>query len=327
MSQELRWNPLLEEWVAVSGKRKERPWRRGRCPFCPGRPGTEGDWEVLALPNKFPVFSYDAPRARGIRPYLRSRAQGRCEVIVESREHRGDFQDLPLERVSKYVKLLGERSAELGSLPFVRQVVPFKNKGALVGVSMTHPHSQVYATPFVPPRIRKELDSARRYEARHGRNLFEMMLERELNERTRVIYRNEKFVLLVPFFAMWPYEMHVCCSAAVRGLGELDAEGDLMLADAIRIATATYEKCLGSDYAYMMVFHQAPSKEKHPEYRLHVEFYSPQLEHGRTKYAAGIEWGAGTFTYDGVPEDNAAELKRASLKAMKGTEHLGGPSG
>lgn len=279
------------------------------------------------MPNKFPALSIDAPIVSGKPPYRKSRAQGLCEVIVESREHRGDFHNFPLERVSRYIQLLGERSVELGSMPFVKQVTPFKNKGTAIGVSMIHPHSQIYATPFVPPRIRREITAARKYEARHGQNLFEATLEREVKDRVRVVYRNQWFVLLVPAFAMWPYEMHVYSSRLVRGLSELDSKGALMLADTIRTATATYEKCLGRDYAYMMIFHQAPSKEEVLEYRLHVEFYCPQMTKGRMKYAAGIEWGAGTFTYDGAPEERARELKQAAVKAVRDIECLGHSEG
>jgi len=323
LTHELRWNPLLEEWVVISSGRKGRPWRSGDCPFCPGRAETRGDWQVLALPNKFPAFSADAPGVQGRGPYAKSRAQGVCEVIVESREHAGDFHNFPLERVSRYVELLGERSAELGSKPFVRQVVPFKNKGSAIGVSMTHPHSQVYALPFVPPRVGSEIASARKYEARRGRNLFEAIHKRELEDKTRMVYRNERYSLFVPFFAMWPYEMHVYGLRPIRQLADLDREGTLMLADVIRVGTATYEKLLGPDYAYMMIFHQAPSKGGYPGYRLHVEFYTPQMGKGRTKYAAGIEWGAGTFTYDGVIEERAADLQRASADAVQGMKHLG----
>jgi len=278
---------------------------------------------VLALPNRFPAFSVDAPGVQGAGLYRKSRAKGICEVIVESREHAGDFHNFPLERVSRYVELLRERSVELGSKPFVKQVMPFKNKGTAIGVSMTHPHSQVYALPFVPPRIEREIASARRYEVRHGQNLFETIHKHELEEKTRMVYRNEAFSLFVPFFAMWPYEMHAHGTTPVRGLADLDEEGVPMLADVIRVATATYEKLLGPDYAYMMIFHQAPSKRPYPGYRLHVEFYSPQMGRGRTKYAAGIEWGAGTFTYDGAIEERAAELREASMGATKGMRHLG----
>jgi len=310
----------------VSGHRKKRPWRTGRCPFCPRQSGIRNQ-EVFALPNKFPALTIDAPIVSEKSPYRKSRAQGVCEVIVESRRHEGDFHNFTLEGVSRYIQFLGQRSVELGSMPFIRQVMPFKNKGTTIGVSMTHPHSQIYATPFVPPRIRKEITAARRYEARRRQNLFDAILEREIKDQIRVVYRNQRFVLFVPTFAMWPYEMHVYGSRPVRGLGELDSEGALMLADTIRVATATYERHFGRDYAYMMIFHQAPSRGEVPSYRLHVEFYCPQMARGRMKYAAGIEWGAGTFTYDGSPEERASELRATAAKAVKDIKHLGRPEG
>ena len=323
MARELRWNPLLEEWTIISSGRKRRPWHTGECPFCPGRGETRGDWEVLALPNRFPALSMDSPEVEDRAPYGRARAEGACEVIVESREHSGDFHNFPLKRVYRYIRLLAERSAELGSGPLVKQVMPFKNRGEIIGVSMIHPHSQIYALPFVPPRIGREIASAKKYEARHGQNIFEVIHKREIEEGVRLVYRNERFSVFVPFFAMWPFEMHVYGSRPVHCLEELDSRGSLMLADAIRVVTATYEKRLGRGYAYMMVFHQAPSKGRHPEYRLHLEFYCPQMEAGRMKYAAGIEWGAGTFTYDGVPEERVVELRKASVEAIRGIEHLG----
>jgi len=145
----------------------------------------------------------------------------------------------------------------------------------------------------------------------------------EIEEKSRPIYGNERFTLVLPFFAMWPLEMHIYGSIPAKMLNELNEQLRLMLADAIRAATAIYEECLGEDYAYMIIFHQAPSKGEYPEYRLHVEFYSPQLSKEKVKYAAGIEWGAGTFTYDGVPEERAAQLREAGATALTNIEHLG----
>lgn len=277
----------------------------------------------MALPNKFPALNADAPLVYGTPPYLKSTARGVCEVIIESRKHYGDFHNLPLEQVAEYVELLGKRSFELGALSFIKQVVPFKNKGRAIGVSMIHPHSQIYATPFVPPRIRHEVANARRYEARHGHNIFATILERELKDGVRVVYRNREFTLFVPAFAMWPYETHIYSSRPFRSLSELSHVDSMMLADALRVATATYRGHFGRAYAYMLVFHQAPTKAETREFRFHAEIYSPQIGRGRVKFAAGIEWGAGTFTYDGVPEQRALELKETAVKSVQSIEHLG----
>lgn len=323
MSHELRWNPLLSEWIIISGGRQERPWREVYCPFCPGGPETQGDWSVLSIPNRFPALSPDAPEVRETSPYIKSRALGLCEVIVETREHEGDFHNMPLTQVSNFVDLLAERTKELSSLPYVKYVMPFKNKGALIGVSLTHPHSQLYALPFIPPRIRREIASARRFTAKHHRNLFEAILESEIESRSRLIYSNERFTVVLPFFGMWPFETHIYTPMPLRSLVDLDERSELMLADAIRATTATYEEQFGKDGAYIMVFHQAPSKGDYQDYRLHLEFYTPHITRDRIKYAAGIEWGAGIFTYDGVPEQGASVLREAAGNAVNKIECIG----
>ncbi|MCD6536572.1 MAG: galactose-1-phosphate uridylyltransferase [Thaumarchaeota archaeon] len=323
MSHELRWNPLLGGWIIVAGKRKKRPWRSGECPFCPGKEETKGSWRVLALPNKFPALSPNAPEVIGDALFKKARALGECEVIIETPQHEGDFPDFPLDQVILYVKLLAERTRILESKPYIKQVIPFKNKGALIGVSLTHPHSQIYALPFIPPRIMREIKSAKEFRKKFGRNLFEEILRREMEEGTRIIYENGSFVLFMPFFAMWPYEMHVYPKKNVGSLVDLDSTEQADLADVIRISVKTYENLFGADCAYMMIFHQAPVDRSCRDFRLHLEFYSPNFSESRIKYAAGIEWGAWVFTYDGVPEERAAELKEAARKASLEIDHLG----
>jgi hypothetical protein len=136
-------------------------------------------------------------------------------------------------------------------------------------------------------------------------------------------YSNERFTVTLPFFGMWPFETHVYTPMPLRSLVDLDERGQLMLADAIRATTATYEEQFGKDCAYIMVFHQAPSEGDYRDYRLHVEFYTPHITRDRIKYAAGIEWGAGTFTYDGVPEERASVLRKGARKALGKIESMG----
>ncbi|MBS7642527.1 MAG: galactose-1-phosphate uridylyltransferase [Candidatus Bathyarchaeia archaeon] len=312
---ELRWNPLLDCWIIVAGHRKGRPWHSTFCPFCPGGSETQGEWRVLALPNRYPALSLNPPKVdEGCEPFIKSEALGVCEVVVETPVHEGDFQDIPLEQVSEYILLLGERTRDIASNPAIEYVMPFKNKGVLIGVSLTHPHSQIYAFTFIPPRIVREIESVIRYRRDYGRNLFEDIVEAEIRESKRIVYVNDEFILLLPFYAMWPYEMHIYPLRDVKLLYELDRYSALLLADTIRVATGVYEELFGSEYAYMMIFHQAPIKQVNKDYRLHVEFYTPHLSRDRLKYAAGVEWGAWVFTYDGVPEDRVGELREAARR-------------
>lgn len=323
MSHELRWNPLLRCWTIVAGRRIKRPWRSGKCPFCPGGEETAGSWRVLALPNRYPALSPNAPEVIGDDLFGKARALGECEVIIESPQHEGDFPDFPLDQVALYIELLAERTRILGSKPYIKCVVPFKNKGALIGVSLTHPHSQIYALPFIPPRIARELESTEDYGRRYGRSIFDDILARELEEGSRAIYENDSFIIFMPFFVMWPYELHVYPKINVTSLPELGRGDQKMLADAVRVAVGTYEELFGKDCAYIMIFHQAPTDRKYTDYRLHLEFYTPHFTSDRIKYAAGIEWGAWVFTYDGVPEERAEEVRAAARKALGKIDHLG----
>lgn len=321
----MRWNPLTRWWIIVAGHRGQRPWRPQGCPFCPGSPELPPTgWRVAVLPNRYPALSPDAPEVRSHSEVLRvRRAVGCCEVVVETPQHEGDLCDLDLDQVTEYLKVLRSECERLGKLPYVRYVAVFRNKGAEVGVSLTHPHSQIYALPFTPPRIRTELLSFRRYWVRRRDCLLCAVLREELSVGERVVYVNKYFVTLLPYYAMWPYEVHVYPRDHVQYLTQLSDEVLRYLADVLRIVTATYRVLLRRDPPYIMVLHQAPVKRRYPYYHLHLEFYQPYRDPEKLKYAAGIEWGFWVFTYDGVPEVKAQELRRCCREVVKSMDHLG----
>ncbi|RLF25612.1 MAG: galactose-1-phosphate uridylyltransferase [Thermoprotei archaeon] len=329
MSHELRWNPLLGTWIIVAGHRKKRPWRpeeKGiRCPFCPGGPETSGEWDVLVLPNKYPALSPEAPEPRRKEDplYRAERAVGVCEVVVETPQHEGDLCDLPLEQVHKFINALSEEYKRLSGMDYIECVMMFRNKGAVIGVSLHHPHSQIYALPFVPPRIEVELRRCKEYMERHGRCLICDIIAKEVDEGTRLLYENKHFIAFLPYFAMWPYEVHIYPKRHVPSIDQLTDEERLHLADILRVVTAGYNKLFDFSMPYIMVFHQKPTKGDYPYYHMHIEFYPPYREKDKLKYAAGIEWGAWVFTYDGVPEEKAAELRNAFRRALEQIEHLG----
>jgi len=328
---ELRWNPLLREWIIVAGHRGKRPWRpeekKKICPFCPGAPETKdkGKWKVLVLPNKFPALKPNPPiptPSRGL--YKTSEAKGFCEVIVETPNHEGDLCDLSLNHMKEVVEMYVNEYKRLGEYEFIKYVMIFRNKGKEIGVSLTHPHSQIYALPFIPPRPLKELEASKDYFNATGKCLLCSILKEELDEGERLIYENHEFIAFLPFYAMWPYEVHVVSKRHVESLLKLEDKEKLALADVLRIITATYNALFDFDMPYIMVIHQAPTDgEDYSFYHMHIEFYPPYRERDKLKYAAGIEWGAGTFTYDGIPEEKAKELRRACSKVLKSKDHLG----
>lgn len=315
---ELRWNPLLGSWVIVSSGRKRRPWRKGACPFCPGSPETGYGWEVLILNNRYPALRPDARTSRKSKGLYRVRpGYGYCKVVVETPMHEGDLCDIPLETLVKYLRELARVTEELCKDPSIEYVIPFRNKGEEIGVSLTHPHSQVYALPFIPPRVAVETTNMEKFWEERGKCLLCHILELEREDGSRLLYVSEGFTAFLPFFAMWPYEVHVYANRHVSRLAELGHDELLDLADSLKVITLAYNRLFDFSLPYMLVFHQRPCKAKAQYFHLHLEFYPIHRERDKLKYAAGIEWGAWTFTYDALPEEKASELKAAFKRAIE----------
>lgn len=315
---ELRWNPLIGSWIVVSSKRKGRPWREGACPFCPGAPETGFNWRVLSLNNRFPALRLDARTSRSSRDiYLVKPAYGYCKVVVETPEHQGDLDVIPFDDLKLYINELIKETRELCSDPNIQYVMPFRNKGEEIGVSLIHPHSQIYALPFVPPRIRVEMRNMEKFWKERGECLLCKILSLEMDEKERVLYLNDSFTAFLPFFAMWPYEVHVYARRHLGCLCELDEKEVEDLADAIKVVTSMYNSLFDFSLPYMLVFHQKPCKVSADYYHFHLEYYPIHRDRDKLKFAAGIEWGAWTFTYDSLPEEKASELKAALSKGLE----------
>ncbi len=323
--RELRYNPITGQWVMVSAVRRKRPWRpKNFCPFCPGAEETGYGWEVLLLPNRFPMLSFNAPKPESSGFYRKARAIGQCSVIVETPEHDvKDLHELSEEHLMKVIDLWIEATRTLKENPHVAYLTIFRNKGKEIGVSLTHPHGQLYATPFIPLKVRMTVKNARRYHEKNGECLFCRILKEELGGE-RVIYENGSFVAFMPFFASWPFEVHVYPRRHVQWLTQLTDGEKSDLSDVLRVVTATLDKVLERDMPYVMVIFQAPFKGKNwDSYHLHIEFYPILRDNGKVKYTAGIEMGTWEFTYDGVPEENAAKLRKARALIESMVKHRG----
>ena len=209
----------------------------------------------------------------------------------------------------KLVQLWRKRFSELKAMPGIRYVLIFENKGAVIGVTMPHPHGQIYSFPFVPPRLQREMAAARAHQRAKHRCLFCDILKKERRDGRRIVAENETFTAFIPFYARWPYEVHIFSRRHLGTLEQFRASEERGLAEILKWVTLKYDNLFQFSFPYMMLLHQAPAKGIFPYFHFHIEFYPPHRSKEKLKYLAGVETGAGTFLNDSLAEEKAAELR------------------
>jgi UDPglucose--hexose-1-phosphate uridylyltransferase len=317
---ELRWHPLLGEWVATATVRPDRRFLPPPdfCPLCPTKPGgfpteiPEPTYDIVAFENRFPSLSPDPPQPAiegddfyPVRPSI-----GECEVVVYTPNHSSTLAREPVEQIYKLVQVWTDRYAELAARDYVDYVFIFENKGEAIGVTLHHPHGQIYAYPFVPPRVLRELEQSKKHFDETGKCLLCDILEKERSDGRRIVAENESFAAYIPFFARYPYEVHISAKRHVLDLTEFDRREQADLAAILKQVIAAFDKLFDVSFPYMMVLHQKPSDGKDYDfYHFHIEFYPPMRTATKLKYLAGSETGAGLFINDTLAEEKAAELR------------------
>jgi UDPglucose--hexose-1-phosphate uridylyltransferase len=320
---ELRWHPILEEWVITATHRQDRTFfpPPDYNPLAPTRPGgfpTEipaPDFDIVVFENKFPSLRRAAPapavEATSLSPV--APAQGVCEVVVYTPDPDATLAALPERRIENLVHVWTDRYRELGAKEFVRYVFIFENKGREIGVTLSHPHGQIYAYPFIPPRIETELAACRKHRDAHGTNLLETVRDQEIADGRRVVWENEHFVAFIPFFARYPYETYVLPKAPRRSLADFGPGEPRALASLLKALLTKFDHLFGFSLPYIMVMHQAPTDgADYEHYLFHIEFYPPNRTRDKLKYLAGSEAGAGAFINDTLAEEKAEELRRCA---------------
>jgi UDPglucose--hexose-1-phosphate uridylyltransferase len=317
---ELRWNPLLGEWVATATHRQERTFLPPAdfCPLCPTKPGgfptevPESDYDIVVFENRFPSLRPDPPppAVEATELYPVRPAQGVCEVIVYTPNHSSTLAQEPVEQIYKLVRVWTDRFIELGALDFVDYVFEFENKGEAIGVTLHHPHGQIYAYPFIPPRIGRELEQSRVHQESTGRCLLCDIIAEERRDGLRIVAENNSFIAYIPFFASYPYEVHIVSKRHLQALTDLDENEQKGLAGLLKTVLVAYDKLFNLSFPYMMVLHQRPTDGGlYHYYHFHIEFYTPLRTAIKLKYLAGSETGAGMFINDTLAEEKAAELR------------------
>lgn len=320
---ERRWNPVLREWVVTATHRQDRTFLppAGYCPLCPTAPGgfptevPEKDYELVVFENKFPSLHREPPRPAvdGTWLYPVEEAQGVCEVVLYSAQHDATLTDMPLERIIELVEVWTDRYVQLGARPEIAYVFIFENKGEAIGVTIHHPHGQIYAFSYIPPKVQREIDSEEEHYRKHQRCLHCDIVANELKESARLVCENDEFVAFVPFYARYPYEVHVYAKRHCQSLAEFDYRLTEQLARILQIVLKKYDRLWDMSMPYMMVMHQKPTDERtYHGSHFHIEFYPPHRTKEKLKYLAGCESGAGTFVNDTLPEEKAEELRLCS---------------
>ena len=329
-----RWHPLRGEWVAYAAYRQNRTFQPPpeynplAVTVDPAAP-TElpaGDYDIAVFENRFPAMSAGGTAVSAGGAVLQSdhagdptaplpAAGGRCEVVVFTQDPSTALAQLPLTQIELLLAVWGDRTERARQRGDIAYVLPFENRGVEVGVTLHHPHGQIYAYPFVPPvpaaMLRQE---ARFYEA-HGTSLLVDMAARELADPVRVLYQGPHAIAFVPACARYPYEVWVMPITPVAGFANLDDAQRADLARALKTVLRKFDGLWDRPFPYLMAWYQAPLDGKpHPECQLHAEFYPPYRTRDRLKYLAGTEIAAGMFAMDALPEDKAAELQAVHVE-------------
>lgn len=335
-SGEIRHDALVGDWVAVAGHRSNRTFLppKDECPLCPSGAGSvpsevpESAYDVVVFENRFPsyspisVLSGDGrgPAGHGDGDgdgeLLRSRpALGRCEVVCFTSDHESTFADLTPERARTVIDAWADRTAELGAVAEIEQVFCFENRGQQIGVTLNHPHGQIYAYPYVPQRSAAILTQATAHHARTGRLLGADILAAELDAKERVVIDTEHWTAYVPFAARWPVEVHLAPRRDVPDLPSLtDVERDdlaQVYLDLLQRLDRYYVAKDGSPIRlpYIAGWHQAPTRKGRDVSRLHLQVMSVLRSPKKLKYLAGSESGVGGWVNDVPPEQIAARLR------------------
>jgi UDPglucose--hexose-1-phosphate uridylyltransferase len=329
-----RFNPLSGEWVLVSPHRAKRPWLGQlekppveqlphfdhTCYLCPRNDRAGGlknpDYEsTFVFDNDFAALLPDEAAAHGSdHPLLVSVSErGLCRVVCFSPRHDLTLPELDLPSIENVIATWTEQTVDLSKKDFVHYVQVFENKGAMMGCSNPHPHSQIWATEHIPNDPAKELERQKEYFNTHGRTLLSDYLAEEQKRKERILFSNDHFTALVPYWAVWPFETMIVAHRTTSYLSDLTSTEVSALAEAMKYITTHYDNLFEISFPYSMGFHQAPfDGQLHPEWTLHAHFYPPLLRSATVrKFMVGYEMLA-MPQRDITPEVAAERLRSVS---------------
>ncbi|QCR22229.1 UDP-glucose--hexose-1-phosphate uridylyltransferase [Pontibacter sp. SGAir0037] len=327
-----RYNPLTAEWVQVSPHRAKRPWQGQEeqvseakrpaydptCYLCPGNTRANGEVNpdytgTYSFQNDFAAITEDVPSGEMAEGefFLAKSERGLCKVICFSPRHDLTIPEMEVEGIKEVVELWKKEYVELGARDYVNYVQIFENKGQVMGCSNPHPHGQIWAQESIPDEpLKKQLQFSRYYE-KYGRTMLIDYLHAELEKKDRILFENEHFVGLIPFWAVWPFEAMIIPRRHISDITALTDAETRSLADAYKQLTVMYDNIFGISFPYSAGIHQAPTDGKeHPEWDMHLVFYPPLLRSATVKkFMVGYEMLANPQR-DITPETSAALMRK-----------------
>lgn len=318
---ELRWHPLIKDWVMIASHRQDRPQMpKDWCPFCPGSGRVPDDYEVYRYDNDFPALMQQPPAPDDVATdfYKTAETYGKCEVILFSPEHTSSMHQFSVEHIVKIIDLWTERFIDLRKDEKIKYIFIFENRGEMVGVTMPHPHGQIYGYPFIPKKLELELEACREHHDANGTCLICDMMKDEMKYGDRVIFENDDFVVFLPFFTEYPYGIYIVSKNHKQNLTQFNDREKTNLARALKEATGTLDALFGFPFPYMMCMHQDPvnSGDVSGYYHFHIEFFPPMRSANKQKFNASSETGAWAHANTTKPEEKAAELRDAHKRFM-----------
>ncbi len=313
-ASQLRWHPLLRQWVAVSAHRQNRPQMpQDWCPFCPGSGRVPDQYDVFLYPNDFAAFTQESAPFEPVEELNGvTGARGSCDVVLYSPDHNLAPSALTVEQWGKVIGLWRRRSAELMAREDVAYVSAFENCGVAIGVTMPHPHGQIYSFPFLPPLVARELESAAAHWKEHGECLYCRILREETEDGRRVLAANGGFTAFLPFFGRFPSEIHIYSRRHFGSLADMTDEETGEFAAMLSVVRKKYDALYGFLMPLMMLIRQAPAKGA-AGFHFHVEFLPVQRSATKLKYLAAVETGNGTFLNDTRPEEMAERMRALAI--------------
>lgn len=317
---ELRFNPLINDWVMIASNRQNRPQMpKDWCPFCPG--GNVPDhYDVYKYDNDFPALSQNPPQPDDVSSefFKVKENYGKCEVILYSPEHTTTMKELSPEHIRKLVNLWCERFEAISADEKIKFVFIFENKGEVVGVTMPHPHGQIYGYSVIPKKIELEMESFSAHYEEKGKCLMCDMVENEKKDGRRIIFENDYFTVFLPFFCEYPYGVYIAPKRHFNYITDMTDEEKDAFSLTLKQTAGTLDCLFDKAFPYMMCMYNAPVNTQNlPDYHFHIAFYPPMRSAEKQKFNASSETGAWAHCNPVAPEAASEELRAAYEKFVK----------